>query len=176
MCRGSFAWERSFRARHQEWSRWAGPWCWRSCRLLAQGAPSLAKEDIVETGSMERDRGGLQPGAVEDPEQVRDRGLSAVDVEAPEAVLPARLADERLGSDRLEGRLGGPVDPQHHDVAGDLSLEFVSRAFGHDLPVTVDREAVGQGIRLLEVVGGQEDRRAVPAQGTDLSPHPSSTL
>ena len=55
---------------------------------------------------MEGDRGGLEPGPIEDAEEQRDGGLAAVDVQPDDAVLAGRLADERLEPDRFEDVLG----------------------------------------------------------------------
>ena len=92
---------------------------------------------------MEGDRGRLQPGAVEEPEELGHRGLAALDVEADHAVLAAGLAHERLRADRLEDVLRGAVDAEGDDVARDLALELVGRALGDDAPAVDDREAVG---------------------------------
>ena len=68
------------------------------------------------------------------------------------------------------------VDADRHDVAGDLALELVRRALGHDPAVVDDREAVAQRVGLLEVVGRQEDGGAGLAQPADLVPHPRPGL
>ena len=76
----------------------------------------------------------------------------------------AGLADERLGADGLEHVLDGALDADRDDVTGDLALQLVGRALGHDRAVVDDRQPVGQRVGLLEVVGRQEDRRPALAQ------------
>ena len=68
------------------------------------------------------------------------------------------------------------VDPERDDVAGDLPLERVGRALGHDPAVVDDREAVGERVGLLEVMRGQEDRGPQLAQVADLVPHARAGL
>ena len=63
--------------------------------LVAERAAGLAQEDVVEAGSVQGDRLGGQALAIEDSQQLRDRDLATVDVEADESVLGRRLADER---------------------------------------------------------------------------------
>ena len=118
----------------------------------------------------------LQPFPIEDAEEERHGRLATVHVEPDDAVLAGRLAHERLAPDGFEHVLGRPADDERHDVAGDLALQVVGGAFGDDYPVVDDREPVGQRVGLLEVVRGQEDRRAARAQEADLVPHPRPCL
>ncbi len=55
-------------------------------------------------------------------------------------------------------------------LAADLGLQGSGRALGDDLAVVDDPDAVGQDVGLLEVLGGQEDRHALPRQPPDLVP------
>ena len=78
-----------------------------------------------------------------------------------------RTAGARTASRTL---LGGAVDAERDDVAGDLALELVGRALGHDPAVVDDRQPVGERVGLLEVVGGQEDRRPLRPEARGSRP------
>ena len=81
-----------------------------------------------------------------------------VDVQADELVLAASPRGRTAGCGRPRGRCSTvAVDADRDDVAGDLALELVGRALGDDQPVVDDRQAVGERVGLLEVVGRQED-------------------
>ena len=91
---------------------------------------------------------------------------------------PRRSPRGRTAASRTVSRTRsvGAVDAERDDVAGHLPLELVGGALGDDLAVVDDREAVGQGVGLLEVVGRQEDRRALLAEAADLVPHAGARL
>src|SRR5215210_341450 len=184
---GSSSGGRSARYRRQHacvdsFPGWRGWWIRseprRSCRLVAERAPGLAKEHVVEARLVECDRGWCEAGPVEDPEQLRDRELTALDVEPdePGLVVVARFADERQRLDDPEDAAARTVDADRHDVPGDRLLQIVGRALRHDLSMVDDREAITEHIRLFEVVGGEEDRGPGRAEGLDLLPHPGPGL
>ena len=125
---------------------------------------------------MEGDRRRREPDTVEQAEDLRHGLFAAIDVEPDEAILAGRLAHEWLQPDGLEDAFRGAVDADRDDVAGDLPLELVGGALGHDLALVDDREAVGEGVGLLEVVGRQEDRRAQRSEVADLLPHAGAGL
>ena len=54
--------------------------------------------------------------------------------------------------------------------AADLGLERVRRALGDDQPAGDDPDAVGELVGLLQVLGGEEDGRALAVQLLDLLP------
>ena len=131
------------------------------------------------SGGGRRRRGWGDGGRSMTPRARRRRGrggaagrrLATVDVEPDDAVLAGRLAHERLAPDGFEDVLGRAVDDEGDDVAGDLALQLVGRALGDDLAVVDDRQPVGQGVGLLEVVRGQEDGRAAGARRWRISSH-----
>jgi hypothetical protein len=73
---------------------------------------------------------------------------------------------------QLHDLLAVAVDADRQHVAGDLALELARRALGDDLAVVDDRQAVAQRVRLLEVVGREEDGGAGFAELADLLPQP----
>lgn len=125
---------------------------------------------------MEHYRLGVEAAPVEEAQHGRHRLVAAVAVEADLPVLQARLADERLGPQDLDDGRGAAVHADREDVAGDLSLEGVGRALGDDPPVVDDGERVAERVRLFQVAGRQEDRRAAVAEAPDLFPEPGPGL
>ncbi len=76
----------------------------------------------------------------------------------------------------MEGRGGGAVgggvgEPQSYVAAGDETFEFVGGAFGGDAAVVEDGDAVGELVRLFEVLGGEEDGDASGDECADDAPH-----
>jgi hypothetical protein len=62
---------------------------------------------------------------------------------------------------------------RHLDVrASARLLELVRRPFGDHRAVVDDDDAVGQGVGLVEVLRGQQDRGPVTGQRPDDVPHP----
>ena len=64
---------------------------------------------------------------------------------------------------------------QLDDLAAGARLELGSRALGDDPAVVEHRDAVGEPIGLLQVLGGQEHRRAVVAEAR-MTSHSSRRL
>ena len=56
-------------------------------------------------------------------------------------------------------------------LATDLGLELVGGALGDDLPFVDDHDPVGQRVGLLEVLGREQDRRALLGAVPDDVPH-----
>ena len=75
-------------------------------------------------------------------------------------------ASRTNGSARTSSRTRSwsPSMPSVMTSPATCRLSSSAGALGHDLAVVDDREAVGQRVRLLEVVGGQEDRGPELAQ------------
>ena len=68
-------------------------------------------------------------------------------------------------------------DLEGDQVAGDVGLEVVGGVAGHDLAAVDDDDPVGEGVGLVEVVRGQEDRRALlAAQPRDVLPEVGAGL
>ena len=85
------------------------------------------------------------------------------------AVLRGQDAAE-VAADLL-GALGRAVgEPDLEVRLADLGLERGRRALGDDPPVVDDPDPVGELVGLLEVLGGEEDGRALAVQRRDLLP------
>ena len=137
----------------------------RSCRLLAQRAAGLAEEDVVEARLLSEIEVRLEAGAVEHAEQLRDRGLAAVDVQPDQAALAVVAPRGRTaGLDGVRTFAPPPLTPSVTTSPATCLLELVGRALGHDPAVVDDREAIGQRVGLLEVVGREEDGRPLLAE------------
>ena len=96
------------------------------------------------------------------PRSTGMRTVAAVDLRQlarHAAERPRRL--ERLG-------LVGQVDLEA--LAADAVLELVGGAVGDHLAVVDDRDAVGEPVGLVEVLGGQQDGRAVGDEVLDRHP------
>ena len=121
------------------------------------------EEGVVERGAAERDVGDGHVRLVEradDPEQRgagRDRGG---DLERA-GVAVGELGRER--GDRPGGgvELVGAAQRDDHPLAADAGLELGRGAAGDHAPAVDHRDAVGEPVGLLEVLGGEEQRRAV---------------
>ena len=69
-------------------------------------------------------------------------------------------------------RDGRPVvDDDLDPLAADLRLELVGGAAGDDLAVVDDGDLVGQLVGLLEVLGREQERRALADEAADDVPH-----
>ena len=55
-------------------------------------------------------------------------------------------------------------------VTGNLSLQVAGRALGDDPTVVHDHQAIAEHVGFLQVVGGEEDRRAAGPQRPDVIP------
>ncbi len=88
---------------------------------------------------------------------VRDRDADALAVIVDRhALVEDRL--QQLGEPRQVAG-AGRVHLEH--VAADVALELVGGAERDHLPVVDHRDAIRQAVGLVEVLGGQEQRRAV---------------
>src|SRR5665213_2036819 len=91
--------------------------------VVAERATVLGKEDVVEAGPRDCQRGHLEVGRVECAHQGWHRRLAAVDLEADQAVLGAGLTYEGQRLQLREGVLVLTLQGQGDGVAGDLTLE-----------------------------------------------------
>ena len=81
---------------------------------------------------------------------------------------------EHLG-DRLT--LVGVGRPRLHCGAPDLSLELLRRPLGDDVAAVDDPDPVGEHVRLLQVLGGEEDGHALAfGEPCDLTPERAAAL
>ena len=74
-------------------------------------------------------------------------------------------------SPRASASRAGVLDGELEPLAADLRLELVGRALGDDPAVVDDDDLVGQQVGLLEVLGGQQQRRPARDEALDDLPH-----
>ena len=74
------------------------------------------------------------------------------------------VAVRRRAAPRARGEVVAVVDDDLDALAADLRLELVGGAAGDDLAVVDDGDRVGQLVGLLEVLGRQQQRRALADQ------------
>jgi len=67
--------------------------------------------------------------------------------------------------------LGRVEQPDAQRAAADGCLQASRRSLGDDLAAVDDRDAVGELIGLVEVLGAEQHRRAQPGEGADDVPH-----
>ena len=84
---------------------------------------------------------------------------------------PVAVAAHDLGS---RGDVVTLVDDDLHPCSTEVRLEFVGRAAGDDLAAVDDGDRVGQFVGLLEVLGRQQQGRALADQAADDLPHPEA--
>ena len=134
-------------------------------RVFAQRSAGDGEEDVVERRPRQVDRHQRRARLVEQPHQLDEGALAVVDGEAQRGAAAGDVADAGMAADRLPRPLDVAADLQRDDVAGDAPLQLVRRAFGDDAAVVDDQQPIGERVRLVEVVGGQEDGRLVLARG-----------
>ncbi len=133
------------------------------------------EEDVVERRPAERDVVDLDPGCAElldDLDQVC--GAAVGGDRDPPRVLLGRRGPIRRDQLRGAGELGGVVCDDLDPLAADLRLQLVCRTARDDPPLVDDRDLVRELVGLLEVLGGEEERRALAHLGPDHVPHAES--
>ena len=140
---------------------------WLSGRrgVFAQRSAGDGEEDVVERRPRQVDRHEGGPRFVEQPHQLDEGTLAVVDGEAQRRAAAGDVADARMAADRQPRPLDVAADLQRHDVARDAPLQLVRRALGDDAAVVDDQQPIGERVRLVEIVGGQEHGRPVLARG-----------
>jgi len=99
----------------------------------------------------------------------RQRQLAGVGVD--HGVLDSEWPDEPSGTFRVRAFVDHDLDA----LATDLRLELIRGAAGDDLAVVDDGDGVGQLVRLFQVLGCQQQCRALTNQCPDDLPHAQST-
>ena len=95
--------------------------------------------------------------------------------EAPVGAVPAQLGDPGDGAQHLfrQLRLAGELD----DVRGVQRIDQLARRAERDhLAVVDDGDAVAEALRLVHVVGGEQDRAAAGAELDHLVPELDAAL
>src|SRR6188768_3964128 len=157
--------------------RYTISWCSRTRRecfiaLLDEGAAGEPQEDILEGAApdqdllraqaalMDGDGGRVAVGGVE--QQSVGKGLDAL-------CKPVESTVE-VGQVLL-------LQPELQDLPrGVLLDEPTGRALGHDLGVIHDDEAIAQLLRLVHVVGGQDERHALLLEPIKTVPEQVASL
>jgi hypothetical protein len=131
------------------------------------------EEHIVEGRAAQGQVGDLQPSRVQAAHHLGQEGGALADRQRDLARTGHHLGRARAQVGHGRGGLGrpGPVDhPHRQQVAPDPRLELVGGALG-DHPAAVDhRDVVGQPVRLLQVLGGEQQGGAVADQLADDVP------
>ena len=69
------------------------------------------------------------------------------------------------------------VELERDGIAAQVALQLLGRPRGHDAAVARDREPVGEGVRLLEVVRREQDRQPLArGEARELVPHRNARL
>ena len=131
--------------------------------LLAQGRPgqALALADRLHAAAAAQDRTGslTMMQCASSPRKCRLGGLHG---------------DQAPARHGIDGQIRGGVSPGQGEAdarpGGVASADGRRRALGYDQPVGDHRHPVGQGLRLVHVVGGEHDRDARAAQAADDFP------
>ena len=118
----------------------------------------------VQSGGVERADDVGQVGLLLAAHRDRQRVAGGGRAEVAEKLLD-RLVLIRIGGGHLDGR---PPDGR---------LELIGRSLGDDVPAVDDPDAVGEHVRLFEVLRRQEDRDALGLrEASDLAPERGAAL
>ena len=126
------------------------------------------EEDVIEAGLSQRQATDRQPGLIEGPEDLHRDPRAIVDGDVQHATL--EVTPRRHRADHPDGGPGRLVVLEAHLQHGraEPGLQLTGRALGDDEPVVDHRQPLGQDVGLLQVLGGEEQRRAV---GHELADH-----
>ncbi len=144
---------------------------------LLELASRLGEEDIVERRRVEPEVDHREVLAVERPHDLGQRLHAAAQ---PHRGRSGRRCDRRAealqhGRDGVAVVTLGGLNLERRPP--DLRLQRLGRAAGDDPPVVDDRDPVGEHVRLLEVLRGEEDGHTVLAgQARDLLPQVRAAL
>jgi hypothetical protein len=154
---------------------------WRTVRVIDRRAlqppAGLGEEDVVEGGGVDLQVLDRDPLAVERADHVGELGAALVETHGRVAAVGPLWGSEpgQHGPHRL---LGALLERRRLDRRPtDLVLERLGCALGDDLADVDDPDPVGERVRLLEVLGGQEHRHAlVVGEARDLIPERRAAL
>ena len=135
------------------------------------------EEDVVEAGLAQGQSGDGDLRRVERAEHVGARPGPVRDRQLDHEVLDDRrlLRERREQLDRAAQ--GIAVAQRHRDDRGpQVGLELGRRPLGDDAPVVDHHDVAGQAVGFLEVLRGQQDRRAVADQLLDGDPQALAAL
>ena len=103
---------------------------------------------------------------------------AAIGVGARRAVSAAGSASRLTGAERASraraaasARCSGSQQPHVQRAGADRRLQLARRALGDHLAVVDHRDPVGELVGLVEVLGGEQDRRALGGERADDVPH-----
>ena len=132
-----------------------------SSRLLGLGRlAGQGEEDVVERGDADRDVVHADPGLIEPAHRLRDRPSALGDRHAHKTVVADGLSPASAASALSPSRPGSRREVSLDALSADLALELLGRASGDHRAVIDDDDAIREAVGLVEVLGGQQHRRA----------------
>ena len=133
-------------------------------------SPVLATKTSSSVGSTRSSDSTAMPGLVERPDDGRDVGRRRARAR-PAPCRPSAGSGLPKRAQTSSACSASPSSEPDLEVrAADLGLERGRRALGDDLAVVDDPDPVGELVGLLEVLGGEEDGRALVVERFDLLP------
>ncbi len=141
-------------------------------RRLGGVVAGQGEEHVVERRAAEADVPHLHARVVELPQRCgQDLGPALAGHDQPVHVVVDLELAAGQGEEHVR-RLLHVVGTDHHldALPADPALQLVRRALGDGHPVVDDHDPVGQVVGLLEVLGGEQDRRAPTDQVPDHRP------
>ena len=140
---------------------------------MLRGLPGQGHEDRVHAGAVHRDGSGGQAGVAQGHEHLGGhRGLAQRRLQVGALVDGRRgVTGHPLDDGGGSGLVLGGRRRQHQRAAAHPVLELIGGALGDEPSGIDDADPVSQAVGLLQVLSGQQDRRAALHQGTDDVPH-----
>ena len=117
-------------------------------------------EDVVERRPANRDVVDADARAVEAADRFGDAAAALAERQCEHSALALRaVVGER--DERFDGLVGGGAVRERHlePLTADAVLELVGGALGDHLAVVDHGDPVGEAVRLVEVLGGEQHRR-----------------
>src|SRR5215471_1216001 len=134
-------------------------------------------EDVFQAGLPRAQVLELLALPVDSFEQGGNGEVRLAHIEADDAVLVAHGFDARQRAPRFKILSVLVADFEFDDVMASEAVDQVGgRAFGDDLPMVDDGEAVAQTLGFVHVVGGEQDGTAFLLEGADDVPELAAAL
>jgi hypothetical protein len=133
--------------------------------------PGEGEEHVVQAGLAQGDRHGHDAFPVKGGEHAHQGPWSFGDVQAHQRAVSLRVTAPEAGEQGLgPPRLAIVGEADLHRGGAEAGLELAGRALGDHAPSVDDRDAVGEAVGLLQVLGGEHQRGALPHQLPDQPP------
>ena len=146
--------------------------CSSSSSALSAAWPVSARNTSSSVGPAQPEVVDADAHLVEPAHRLDDRPRALADGEP--TVSPSALgASSDIGASARTARLdrGGVGEVDLEALAADAVLELVGRALGDHAAAVDHRDEVGEPVGLVEVLGGQQHRRALGHEPLDRRPH-----